>query len=83
MRLNQVDLVRHGENGLLFPPEQIDQFAASLRSYGADRALRVRHGQAGRRLACARSWRDQVDRLLEHYREASNGRVACPPALAA
>jgi glycosyltransferase involved in cell wall biosynthesis len=42
------EVVREGENGLLFAPGDLDEFAAKIRTLCADRALRERLGRAAR-----------------------------------
>jgi glycosyltransferase involved in cell wall biosynthesis len=73
----QVDLVRDGENGMLFTPDAIDQFAAYLCRYRDDPRLRAQHGAASVRLARERTWARQVEVLMHHYTSAiaSSGRV--------
>jgi glycosyltransferase involved in cell wall biosynthesis len=44
-----VDYVTDGDNGLLVPPGDIDALAASIQALAADRELRDRLGEAGRR----------------------------------
>src|SRR5262249_43324012 len=66
----QVDLVDDGTTGVLFAPDAIDQFAAHLERYRDDAALRARHGSAGLVAARERTWKRQVERLLEHYAAA-------------
>jgi glycosyltransferase involved in cell wall biosynthesis len=66
----QVDLVRHGQTGLLFEPEDIDTLVAHLDRYRGDAALRARHGRAGLEAAHERTWPRQVDALIQHYQAA-------------
>jgi phosphatidylinositol alpha 1,6-mannosyltransferase len=66
----QVDLVRHGQTGLLFEPEDTDTLVAHLEQYREDAALRARHGRAGLEAARERTWPRQVEALIQHYQAA-------------
>jgi phosphatidylinositol alpha 1,6-mannosyltransferase len=61
------DLVEHGASGLCFAPTDQADLEASIRQYLEDPAARVRHGQAGRASALARTWSRQQRLLLAHY----------------
>ncbi len=56
----------HEETGLLVPPRSLEQFADALGRVLADRALRERYGEAGRKL-----WRAQfsVEKMVARYEE--------------
>jgi glycosyltransferase involved in cell wall biosynthesis len=66
----QLDLVDPGASGLLFAPEDVDEFALQLERYRDDPLLRERHGACGLALARQRTWPRQIELLLEHYRVA-------------
>jgi phosphatidylinositol alpha 1,6-mannosyltransferase len=63
----QTDLISHGTTGLLFAPDDVDQFAAHIARYRDDVLLRSTHGAAGLAIARARTWPQQVDLLVQHY----------------
>jgi glycosyltransferase involved in cell wall biosynthesis len=64
------EIVRHGVNGLLVPPHDIDALAAAIRSLLDDPAARARMGAAGRALVLAEfDERLVLDRTLSVYRE--------------
>jgi phosphatidylinositol alpha 1,6-mannosyltransferase len=62
-----IDLVRHGENGYLFDPDDDRDFALRVASLAADPELRMRMGEAGRRTVITTSWSSVCDELLGHY----------------
>ena len=64
------DLVSHGTTGLLFKPQATACFADHIAEYRDDPLLRSRHGSAGLAVARARSWRHQVELLIERYMRA-------------
>ena len=66
----QVDLVDPGASGLLFAPDDVDEFASHLERYRDDALLRERHGATGLALARLRTWPRQIELLLDHYRRA-------------
>ena len=71
-------LVRHGENGLLVEPGDIDGYADALETYARDPALRRAHGEAGLAFAQTRDW-DRINAtVLDVYRRtiARRERVA-------
>ncbi len=64
------DVVQHGFNGLIIPPNDPDALAAAIQRLHADRALGARLGAAGRERVCAHfTWAHFRQRLLEAYRE--------------
>lgn len=69
----QVDLVSDNETGLMFFPDDVDQFAAHLARYRDDPLLRARHGAEGLRVARQRTWQRQVETLTRHYVAAMDG----------
>jgi phosphatidylinositol alpha 1,6-mannosyltransferase len=62
-----IDLVQHGENGLLFEPGDDAGLRAAVERLGADAGLRARMGEAGRRSVLGRSWQTVCDELVGHY----------------
>jgi phosphatidylinositol alpha 1,6-mannosyltransferase len=71
-----IDLVRHGENGYLFDPDDDRDFASRVGSLVADPDLRMRMGEAGRRTVIGTSWSSVCDELLGHYRAVVAARAA-------
>jgi phosphatidylinositol alpha 1,6-mannosyltransferase len=71
-------LVKHGENGLLVEPGDIDGYADALEAYARDPALRRRHGEAGLAYAQTRDWDRINGAVLDVYRRtiARRERVA-------
>jgi phosphatidylinositol alpha 1,6-mannosyltransferase len=67
-----LDLVRHGENGFLYPPDDPGQLAGAVRRLVAEPDLRRAMGSAARRSVEKRNWRVIGDQLLAHY-EAVGG----------
>jgi phosphatidylinositol alpha 1,6-mannosyltransferase len=64
-----IDLVSHGENGLLFPPDDDRALRRQVAALCTDSALRHRMGEAGRRSVLGRSWSTVCDELLGHYQQ--------------
>jgi phosphatidylinositol alpha 1,6-mannosyltransferase len=65
-----LDLVRHGENGYLYPPDDVAQLTGAVARLVANPALRARMGDAARVSVRLRTWDRIGDVLLRHYREA-------------
>jgi D-inositol-3-phosphate glycosyltransferase len=66
-----LDLVVHGETGLLVPPGDVDALRGALGQLLGDEHLRRRMGEAGRARARAElSWDRVVDRTLAAYEDA-------------
>jgi phosphatidylinositol alpha 1,6-mannosyltransferase len=63
-----VDLVRHGETGWLFPPDQPQLLRHQVTSLVAEPRLREAMGQRARASVEGRSWAALGDELLAHYR---------------
>lgn len=63
-----LDLVRHGENGFLYPPDDPVQITGAVASIAGDPALRARLGEQARRSVEGRTWETVGDALLGHYR---------------
>lgn len=62
-----LDLVRHGDNGLLFPPDQPGLIRQAVLELAHDRALRGRLSRNARRSVQGRTWAAVGDELLGHY----------------
>jgi phosphatidylinositol alpha 1,6-mannosyltransferase len=71
-----IDLVRHGEDGYLFDPDDRHDLRMRIQSLVADPALRLRMGEAGRRAVIGTSWDSVCDELLGHYRSVARVRAA-------
>jgi glycogen(starch) synthase len=65
------EIVEDGQVGLLVPPEDESGLSAALARLAADRGLRDRLGDAGRRDAAGFSWANIADQYLEVYRGVS------------
>ncbi|KAF4975919.1 hypothetical protein FZEAL_7336 [Fusarium zealandicum] len=50
------DIVQHGNNGFLIPPDELDGFVAKAMTLGQDHALRTQMGQSARSYACEATW---------------------------
>jgi phosphatidylinositol alpha 1,6-mannosyltransferase len=70
-----LDLVRHGENGYLYPPDDVAQLSGAVARLVANPALRARMGEAARSSVRMRTWERVGDVLIRHYREASGVRT--------
>jgi len=64
------DVIRHGENGLLFTPGDLGDLTAQLRRLLGDPELRARFADAGRRDMERWSWRAATERLVHYYQLA-------------
>jgi glycosyltransferase involved in cell wall biosynthesis len=64
------DLVRHGENGILFDPESPGDAAAALRDLLGSRAQRRHFAQQARKSAESGSWAAETEKLVDQYRKA-------------
>ncbi|MCY4069876.1 MAG: glycosyltransferase family 4 protein [Chloroflexi bacterium] len=64
------EIVRHGENGLLVPPEDVDALAAAVERLIRDPALRQEMGAKGRQVVLGDfTLRQVIDETLELYKE--------------
>jgi glycosyltransferase involved in cell wall biosynthesis len=61
------EVVRHGENGLLVPPQDVDALTAALRSLLKDGALRQAMGENARRFVIAEADSDACLKKLESF----------------
>ena len=62
-----LDLVRHMDNGLLFPPGQPELMRQAVMELAADAGLRARMGVSARRSVEGRTWTAVGDELIGHY----------------
>ncbi|KQV06073.1 glycosyltransferase family 4 protein [Leifsonia sp. Root112D2] len=69
-----IDLVRHGETGYLFAPDDEADLRRHVHTLVTDAPLRRRMGEAGRRAVLGRSWNTICDELLGHYRHVVEAR---------
>ncbi|HEY0258873.1 MAG TPA: glycosyltransferase family 1 protein [Lacisediminihabitans sp.] len=77
-----IDLVRVGENGYLFEPDDNASLRTFVEVLVRDGQLRLRMGEAGRRAVLGRSWDSICGELVGHYRSAIASRrdlVAAKP----
>jgi phosphatidylinositol alpha 1,6-mannosyltransferase len=70
-----LDLVRHGENGWLFPPGRPRLLRSAAESLARHPDLRAAMGRAARASVVERSWPVLCEQLLDHYRTATAGDV--------
>jgi len=63
------DHLRDDENGLAYPPGDVDAMAAAMVKVATTPELARRLGEEGRRTAERLSWDEELDRLDQHYRE--------------
>jgi glycosyltransferase involved in cell wall biosynthesis len=74
------DVVQHGLNGLLIPPEDPDALATALQTLHGNRDLCARLGTAGRQRVVENfTWEHFRQRLLEAYRTATGRKGAQHP----
>ncbi|MFD8506793.1 glycosyltransferase family 4 protein [Streptomyces sp. NPDC059687] len=62
-----LDLVAHGQTGLLVPPGDTAAFRDAVQMLVSDRALRHEYGTAARALVEGRTWAAVGDQLIGHY----------------
>lgn len=74
------ELVRHGENGLLVPPDDDVALEAALRTLVVDPGLRARLAAAGRAAALTRSWSSSLAELEAAYASVARPRAATTAA---
>ena len=78
-----VDIVRHEDNGLLFPPEERAAFANAVQRLVEDRELAATCARRARAFALSRSWTAVLGGLLDDYADVAAGRpvprsTSCP-----
>ncbi|GAA2414930.1 glycosyltransferase family 1 protein [Streptomyces coeruleofuscus] len=69
-----LDLVAHGQTGLLVPPRDTAAVRDAVRALAADPALRAAFGAAGRATVEGRTWAAVGDQLIGHYANVLAGR---------
>ena len=65
-----IDLVRDGETGLLYGPDDDDELRSCVERLLLDPALRRSMGEAGLAAVTPRTWPALVDELIDYYRLA-------------
>lgn len=65
-----LDLVRPGQTGSLYGPDDTDDLRRRVAELVADPALRARYGVNARQTVLTRSWASVCDELLGHYQVA-------------
>jgi phosphatidylinositol alpha 1,6-mannosyltransferase len=68
-----LDLVHHGENGWLFPPDAPKMMAEAVASLAADSDTRLAMGEQARATVEHRTWKAVSHRLLAFYEELLGG----------
>jgi len=68
-----LDLVHHGENGWLYPPDAPELMAQAVASLAADPGGRRAMGRRGRAAVEQHSWKAVGDQLLAHYAQLGGG----------
>jgi len=63
------DHLRHGENGLAYPPQDVRAMAEAMAGVVRDRSLRRRLALGARATAESLSWSAELDRLDRSYRD--------------
>ncbi len=64
------DLVRHGETGLLYDPEDREEAIAHVGALLEQRPMRTHFARMGRKFALNATWEHETRKLLRHYEEA-------------
>jgi phosphatidylinositol alpha 1,6-mannosyltransferase len=68
-----LDLVQHGENGWLFPPDASELMAQAVSNLAADSERREAMGERARVTVEQRTWKNINHRLLAYYDELLGG----------
>jgi phosphatidylinositol alpha 1,6-mannosyltransferase len=71
-----IDLVSHGEDGLLFAPDDERELRRAVVRLVDDAALRLRMGESGRRAVLGRTWDNVCGTLLDYYEQVIDERSA-------
>jgi glycosyltransferase involved in cell wall biosynthesis len=69
------EIIRHGENGYIFPENDVEQFGKYVVALVTDAAQRAQFGERGRASMLGRTWGRIMDELLDEY-TALVGQVA-------
>lgn len=64
------DMIRSGENGLLYDPARFDAAVAPVKRLLEDRVLRQRLAASGRETAEGATWQQETRRLIASYQDA-------------
>jgi glycosyltransferase involved in cell wall biosynthesis len=67
------DLLRHGENALLVPPDDPEALQEAIQSLADDEKLRVKLGERARRDISGFTWQARGARILEHVDRLRDG----------
>jgi glycosyltransferase involved in cell wall biosynthesis len=73
------DLVRHAENGWLFPPERTEEALRGVRELLGSLSGRRFYAAQARKAAEAHTWTAATETLLDHYRRAMAIAGQCGP----
>ncbi|GGW89292.1 GDP-mannose-dependent alpha-mannosyltransferase [Streptomyces chryseus] len=71
-----LDLVRHGNTGLLVEPRDPAAVRAAVSALAGDAGLRAAYGRAGRAAVETRTWAAVGDELIGHYADVLRERTA-------
>jgi len=71
-----IDLVAHGDNGLLFHPDDERDLRRCVTRLVDDAPLRLRMGESGRRAVLGRSWENVCETLVGYYEKVIDERAA-------
>jgi phosphatidylinositol alpha 1,6-mannosyltransferase len=78
-----VDLVAHGETGLLVPPLSAEALTGAVAELAGSPVLRKAMGAAAREMVLGRSWSAVGDQLIEHYAAVLSASYPTPVPVAA
>jgi phosphatidylinositol alpha 1,6-mannosyltransferase len=70
-----LDLVRHGETGLLWPPDEPEELVRAVAALATDADLRAAMGATARASVAGRTWEALGDQILGHYRAVAGQRT--------
>ncbi len=67
------EMIRHGENGILIKPHDVDAIVQSVIDLASDDSLRLKMAKEGRKSAIERfSWNDSISKMESHYGDVIN-----------